>query len=296
MKLHETTDEFITSNMKISCSYFALFLCLALLVPHIGQSEDYSSFDSFNELIKTKKKIFEEDEKKKDVKLSVIERALKYLSQNNNQHKKEVLFKIRENMYDVETWHIFNGKAEDAIRLYAELTTGQNQHNLFVLSDSGKAEDITDLNKIQGGYEFIRDRVFSSPHKFNTKNKIKLILYRKNSDIFICVREGVKDYGSKLKEEGTTRLGKTYDPVKFEFSIDIYHQIDNEKFQYIALDLLDGQSNNSRIAPLNPLKKIGNILSIGTLDKGLEKLIAAEVEKSWDKRNEIFQKLLSKEK
>src|SRR3989338_62786 len=274
--------------MKITSQYLAIVLNILFLSPHIGYSEDgYASFDSFSKLINDKKKIFEkEDGPKKNVKLSVVERALNYLGQNHNQRKKEVYFKIREDMYDVEAWHVFNGKAEDAIRLYSELTTGQNKNNLFVLSNSGKVEDITALNKIEGGYEFIRDRVFASPHKFNTKNKLKILLYKKNTSIFICVREGTEDYGQKLKEEGITRLGKQYDPIKFEFSVDIYHQIDNEKFQYIALDLLDGQSKNSRIAPLNPLKKIGSFISIGTLDKGLEKLIAAEVEKSWDKRNE----------
>ncbi len=283
--------------MKIFSPHIALFLCsFIFFAPCISHSENYSSFDSFNELIQTKKKIFEEDSKKKEVKLSVVERALNYLNQNNNSHKKEVLFKIRKDMYDVEAWYVFNGKAEDAVKLYTELTTGQNKHNLFVLSDAGKIEDITNLNKIEGGYEFIRDRVFSSSHKFNTKNKLRLLVYKKNSGFFICVREGIEDYGKKLKEEDFTRLGKKYDPVKFEFSIDIYHQIDNETFQYIALDLLDGQSNNSQIASLNPLKKIGSIISIGTLDKGLEKLIAAEVEKSWNKRNEIFQKILSQEK
>ena len=282
--------------MQILYLYLALFLCLILLTPHLSQSEEFSSFDSFNEHIRIKQKTFAEDSKKKAVKLSIIERALKYLNQNHNQHKKEIIFKIRENMYDVEDWHVFNGKVEDAIKLYAELMTGQNKHNIFILSKAGKAEDITDLHKVPGGYEFIRDRVFSSPHKFNTKNKIKLLMFKKDSNFFVCIREGLEDYGHKLKEEGVTRLGKAYDPVKFEFSIDIYRQIDNEKFQYIALDLLDGQSNNSRIPPLNPLKKIGSIISIGALDKGLEKLVAAEVEKSWNKRNEIFQQLLSKEK
>jgi len=168
--------------------------------------------------------------------------------------------------------------------------------NLFVLSGAGKSEKITNLTKIRGGYELIADKVYSSTHRYNTKTKLRFLFFKKDKNTYVCIKEGIADYGKALEEKGVEREGKTYDPLNFELSIDIYKQVDKNSFQYVVLDLVDAQSKSSKLLPINKAQKIGSWITFGATDKALEKLVEIEVRKIWKKRKAHFQRLLLLEK
>ncbi len=258
----------------------------------------YEDFLQFIENQKTKIKQSEKDEDKQKIKLEMIEKVEKILK--DKVESKPPAFTgagfeldIDEDLFSVQIWNPFQGDALEALKLYTEITTGQNKNNLFILSGAGQDEKISNLEKIKGGFELITDRVYKSSHAYNSKNKIRLTFFQKDSNTYIGVNQSIEDYGKTLEEKGTTRRGKMYHPIRYELTIDIYKKIDTKSFQYVSFNVLDGQSTESRHTTVNTAKDIGNILTGGLLGKGVESMIKEETRKIWNKRKEVFQKLIS---
>ena len=252
----------------------------------------YSDFLQLVENQKIKIKQMEKDKDKQEIKLEMIEKVEKILKDELKSSKNNFELDIDEDLFSVQIWNLFQGDILEALKLYTEITIGQNKSNLFISSGAGIDEKISNLEKIKGSYELITDRVYKSSHAYNTKNKIRLTFFQKDPDTYICVNQSIEDYGKKLEEKGTTRGGKMYHPIRYELTIDIYKKIDPKSFQYVSFNVLHGQSTESRYATVNTAKDIGNILTGGLLGRGVDSLVKEEAESIWEKRKQQFQKML----
>ncbi|MBI2609179.1 MAG: hypothetical protein HYW47_06215 [Deltaproteobacteria bacterium] len=270
-----------------------------LLIVSFSEALTQNSFltylDFKNYLANHKKEILKEKNiEKRKLKINFLNKILNY---SKLLPRKETSFnlEIKENLFNVEIWDEFKGDPLKAMKLYEEITTGQHPHNLFLESKAGQDEIISDLKKINGGFEFISDRVLTSSHAFNNKSKIRLLFFNKDENTFICINQNIEDFGKELAQKKAERMEKNYHPIYYEMTVDFYQKIDNKTFQYVSFNLLDGQAKTSRSTTTNAVKGIGNIFTVGLLDKGIDAHIKEEAHKIWKARKSLFQELILSE-
>lgn len=260
----------------------------------LKNSEFLTRQDFFSFVKGIKKEIHEKDsnEDKQAIKLSMIQKVEKTLK-NIQIDKQEFKFELKENLFDIEIWDVFKGNLLKALQLYVDSTIGKRHENLFLLSGAGDSEKIAGLKKFKGGYVFITDRTYTNSMAYNTRNKIYLVFYRLEPDTYICVNQHISDEGEILNKNGVTKKDKPYGPIYYDLGIDIYKKISTEKFQFISFNVYDGQMNKTRFKSINAMKTIGNIFTLGTLDKGISSIVEKNIREIWDRRRDHFQRLIS---
>ena len=95
-----------------------------------------------------------------------------------------------------------------------------------------------------------------------------------------------------LKKKGVQREGKEYGPIYFDLTIDMYKKVGPQSFQFISFNAYRGQTNETRFKSLNAVKTVGNIFTLGTLNKGLGELVKKSAKEVWTNRREHFQKII----
>ena len=234
----------------------------------------------------------QQDAETRQIKLDTLKKIQVILKNiPENQHSFE--FDLKGGAFSAIMKHVFEGSAEKAVQLYANITIGHHPQKLFFLSGAGVSEIITDLKEIEGGDEFISDRIYKNEHAYNTRNKIQLKLYRLDGGTLVCVDQHVADYGLELQHQGLERRGKSYGPIDYDVTIDIYQQMTDRKFQFISFNIYEGQTRQSRYSTLNTLQTAGNVLSLGILNGGIRLLVEKNVRSVWERRKRAFQKLLT---
>ncbi|MBI4040584.1 MAG: hypothetical protein HY390_01825 [Deltaproteobacteria bacterium] len=233
----------------------------------------------------------EEKEEKKKIKLTMlsdIEREIKLPANRESGFQ----FSARQNLFHVIIRDVFEGGALKALQVYLESTLQKSKESLFYLSGAGKEEGISDLKSVPGGYELTVDRVYQSEMAYNTKNKIQVKFYELSPSVVAVVNQHLVDYGNELKSKKEKKEGKPYGPILYDLTIDVYKKLDEKSFQFISHNVYEGQTQQTRFKSLNVVKGIGNILSLGSLDKGLSKLVEKNARTIWATRKEHFQKLI----
>lgn len=180
---------------------------------------------------------------------------------------------------------LFEGNYHKAASLYWDITSGKKSPNLFIESGAGAREKISDVKESSNTIEFVTDRVYKSSLAFNTKTTTRLRRFDIPSQkMIIIVNELVKDWGKSLS--------KPYGPVHFDLVIDIYQEADPTHFRYQSFSVFKGQGMKSNNQALNVAKDVGDLFSLGMLNKSLKSKIESEATTIWQKRKALFQEVL----
>lgn len=190
----------------------------------------------------------------------------------------------------------FSGDYKKAAKLYVDTTLGKRTPNLFIESGAGVSEDIKVIKYDLFDAEFVTDRVYKSSLAFNTKTTTRLKWFDiPEKKAVVIVNELVKDFGAELSKKKVKKESKPYGPVYYDLTIDVYQKVNGKgrpEFIYRSYSMFKGQGMKSSSAGFNMAKKVGNIFSLGTLDKGLKVMIEREASSIWGKRKSMLQKLL----
>ncbi|MBI2026417.1 MAG: hypothetical protein HYS98_01175 [Deltaproteobacteria bacterium] len=235
----------------------------------------------------------EKNEDKRKVKINFLKEIQEALNNLPEPEENDVNVSFEEKLFKAEISDTFKGRAQEAIQLYAQISTGRHPRNLFVESGAGLRSYVTDLLKINNGYEFTLEKHFKSDHAYHTKDRVRLLFYKKNNT-YISLNQHVRDFGDALRIQKVEKEGKTYHPIHYEITIDVYHQLGNDTFQFLSWNLFDGQTQESRHGAINAAKKVGDFVSFGLLGRGIAKIVQDEAEEVWSKRRALFQELLKK--
>lgn len=291
------------SPVFIATLIFFVFLCIAystllLAQPGPGPSPWPSSKDKFltwveSQIEETKKS--ETDTTKLEVRLRPFEHAKTFLNgpQDPPSEKKITVEPIGDFIY-TEIEEPFEGSYKKAVDLYWAITTGKQKPSLFIESGAGRDEKITHLHSVEEGVEFMSDRVYQSSLAFNSRTTIHLRRFEVPSKhVIIIVNEVVKDWGAEMAQKKVKRMAKSYYPIFCDLNIDVYQETESNKFWYHSYALYRGQGMKSTNTSLNVAKQVGDIFSLGMLDKGLKTKLTSEAIKIWEKRRQVLQDLLN---
>lgn len=252
---------------------------------------DQKQFFQFLERERARIKQGDHDEDSQNIKFSMLQNVEKTL-ENIPLNKENFQLRADDDIFDVEICHVFQGSLLRALQLYAALATGKHKANLFLLSGAGTSEQITGLRPRERGVEFVTNRVYTSKLAYNTKNKIWLTFYKLNPDTYVSVNSHVLDYGKAARTAGVEKNGKPYGPIHYDVTIDIYKKMGDSVFQFISFNIYEGQAQTTRFKSVNAAKAIGNILTFGTLDRGVSVLVEKSARDIWESRKDHFQRLI----
>ena len=234
-----------------------------------------------------------EKNQKNEIELRPFERAKAFFNGPSSPPSKKVFVEPTQDFIYTEIEELFEGDYKKAVHLYWQSTIGKQKPSLFIASGAGRDEKITDLHSTQEGVQFITDRVYQSALAFNSRTTIRLRRFDVESrHLIIVVNERVKDWGAELAKKKIKRLSKSYYPIFCDLNIDVYQEEKPNQFWYHSYALYRGQGMKSTYTSLNVAKKVGDIFSLGMLDRGLKAKLTSEAVKIWEKRRQVFQDLI----
>jgi len=260
-----------------------MILFLFLVFPFLGYSQTDFGQWVVQEMENIKKG--ETDSKILEIKQRPLIRSQEFLEKLGFSENTILVEPIGDFIYS-EIVEKFQGKHKTAAELYWDITLGKKKPNLFIESGAGRSEKISDIRETSLGTEFTTDRKYKSALAFNTRTITRLRRFDiSNKNSVIVVNELVKDLGQGVKP---------YGPVYFDLIVDAYQKIDDHHFIYRSWSSYKGQGMKSSSTSLNVAKSVGNIFSLGALDKGLGLKIQSEAKNIWTKRKELFQSIILK--
>ena len=235
---------------------------------------------------------------KNEIQLRPFERVKVFLNGPSDPPLKKVFVEPVGDFIYTEIEELFEGDYKKAVHLYWNSTIGKQKPSLFIESGAGRDEKITQLHPMEDGVEFMTDRVYQSALAFNSRATTRLRRFDVESrHLIIVVNERVKDWGAELAKKKVKRLSKSYTPIFCDLNIDVYQEVEGSltqphKFWYHSYALYRGQGMKSTYTSLNMAKKVGDIFSLGMLDRGLKAKLSSEAVKIWEKRRHVFQDLI----
>ena len=268
----------------------SISLFLMIIIPLIGYSQSQLNGEveflswATKEIQKIQK--IEKNSKNKEIKLKPIlqsKNLLRGVDLKNDENTIDV--DLSDEFIYTQINQLFEGSSKKASSLYWAITLGEKFPSLFIESGAGAKEEISNIKKGKNVAEFVTDRMYKSSLAFNTKTITRLRRFDiPDKKIIMVVNELVKDWGSEL--------AKPYGPVYFDLIVDVYQQVDTTHFRYQSFSTFKGQGLKSNNQAFNVAKDVGDIFSLGMLNKGLKAKVVSEATAIWQKRKEVFQQLL----